>query len=207
MPACNSAMRVILSRKGLDSDYGGFPSPIMPDGRILSIPIPGDSDEMCYDDVQSGIDGNSLFSWMVQLSPTIHYDGKYTSITRDTACHLDPDLMKESYRRDSDWQGCFGQSGAAQTVLEHEGIQCGDLFLFFGWYNHTRSRFSYDLWILANRFHTVSSTKYFFDTRMAELSSSYVTSTYRTAKQLYLCRKPMYNVESINYGIRCLQVI
>ncbi|RIE11762.1 hypothetical protein SMC3_08215 [Candidatus Cryosericum hinesii] len=33
-------MRVILSRKGFDSGYGGWASPILPDGRMLSLPIP-----------------------------------------------------------------------------------------------------------------------------------------------------------------------
>jgi hypothetical protein len=33
-------MKVILSRKGFDSGYGGYPSPVLPDGTILSLPIP-----------------------------------------------------------------------------------------------------------------------------------------------------------------------
>ncbi len=32
--------RVILSRKGVDSAAGGRPSPILPDGRLFSLPIP-----------------------------------------------------------------------------------------------------------------------------------------------------------------------
>ena len=37
-------MRVILSRKGFDSQYGGMPSPILPDGTLLSLPIPSKTD-------------------------------------------------------------------------------------------------------------------------------------------------------------------
>jgi len=33
-------MKVILSRKGFDSSYGGCASPILPDGTLLSLPIP-----------------------------------------------------------------------------------------------------------------------------------------------------------------------
>ena len=33
-------MKVVLSRKGFDSSYGGFPSPILPDGTLISLPIP-----------------------------------------------------------------------------------------------------------------------------------------------------------------------
>jgi len=43
-------MKVILSRKGFDSSNGGCPSPIMPDGTLLSMPIPSD-DKDSYDDL------------------------------------------------------------------------------------------------------------------------------------------------------------
>lgn len=33
-------MKIILSRKGFDSSNGGQPNPIMPDGTLLSLPIP-----------------------------------------------------------------------------------------------------------------------------------------------------------------------
>ena len=33
-------MKVIFSRKGFDSSYGGFPSIILPDGQMISFPIP-----------------------------------------------------------------------------------------------------------------------------------------------------------------------
>lgn len=32
-------MKVILSRKGFDSTYGGYPSLILPDGELISLPI------------------------------------------------------------------------------------------------------------------------------------------------------------------------
>ena len=35
--------KVILSRKGFDSKYGGKPSPIFNDGNIFSLPIPQNS--------------------------------------------------------------------------------------------------------------------------------------------------------------------
>ena len=43
-------MKVILSRKGFDSCYGGHPSPILPDGRMISLPIPSSEDLICYKD-------------------------------------------------------------------------------------------------------------------------------------------------------------
>ena len=37
-------MKIILSRKGFDSKNGGFPSPVLPDGKMMSLPIPIEGD-------------------------------------------------------------------------------------------------------------------------------------------------------------------
>ncbi len=52
-------MRIILSRKGFDSSAGGCPSPIFPDGRLFSLPIPDKTSpivysEIHYDDIDVG---------------------------------------------------------------------------------------------------------------------------------------------------------
>ena len=72
-------MRVILSRKGLDSGFGGLPSPVLPNGRILTIPIPGDPDEIPYAAVQSGYDGRSLYELLSGLSAHVLYNGERTA--------------------------------------------------------------------------------------------------------------------------------
>lgn len=41
-------MKVILSRKGFDSTSGGLCNPILPDGTLLSMPIPGESKYSVY---------------------------------------------------------------------------------------------------------------------------------------------------------------
>lgn len=38
-------MKIILSRKGFDSKYGGGSSPILPGGEMLSMPIPASGNE------------------------------------------------------------------------------------------------------------------------------------------------------------------
>lgn len=50
-------MRIIISRKGFDSKYGGVPSPILPDGRLLSLPIPL-ADNLTYSEIRC--DGASV---------------------------------------------------------------------------------------------------------------------------------------------------
>jgi len=118
--------KVILSRKGFDSENGGMPSPIMPDGTLLSLPIPYDKETLLYSDL-------------------IYYDQTYDEIIHqlrpnfeETKCHLDPDLYRNILKsRDENWIACFGQSHAAQTHLESNGVDSGDIFLFFGWYKQT----------------------------------------------------------------------
>ena len=51
--------RVILSRKGFDSKYGGRPSPIFENGNIFSLPIPqnGESPKKYHELKFNGISG------------------------------------------------------------------------------------------------------------------------------------------------------
>jgi len=44
-------MKAILSRKGLDDENGDSPSPILEDGRLVSIPIPSHTQELRYSDL------------------------------------------------------------------------------------------------------------------------------------------------------------
>jgi hypothetical protein len=49
--AAKEEMRIIFSRKGFDSSSGGVPSPIFPDGRMLSLPIPDRLSRIAYADI------------------------------------------------------------------------------------------------------------------------------------------------------------
>ncbi len=44
-------MKIILSRKGFDSSAGGVPSPIFPDGGLLSLPIPDKASQIACNDI------------------------------------------------------------------------------------------------------------------------------------------------------------
>ena len=44
-------MKLILSRKGFDSSAGGIASPILPDGRMISLPIPSSGDDFTFADI------------------------------------------------------------------------------------------------------------------------------------------------------------
>ena len=116
-------MKIILSRKGFDSANGGCPSPIMPDGTLLSMPIPS-QDDTGYEDLY--FNGTSYAELLRQLNPKKAYD----------TCHLDPDL-RENLRKTPvrGWKPAFGQIGAAQGLLANAKVEAGDVFLFFGWFH------------------------------------------------------------------------
>lgn len=126
-------MKVILSRKGFDSTYGGYPSIILPNKEIIMIPIPS-NDNITYSMINTNF-GNSLYDVMKKLNSKVKVDGKFENLTMNTRCHLDPDLVENSIERIDGWRGCFGQIGAAQRVLENNNVKEGDLFIFFGWFN------------------------------------------------------------------------
>lgn len=100
-------MRIVFSRKGFDSASGGFASPIL-DGRPISLPIPTEARS------STSFDALGLGQLVERVSRG--------AIKAPTLCHPDPDLVR----------GAFGQAGAAQTHLDRQGVEEGDVFLFFG---------------------------------------------------------------------------
>lgn len=128
-------MKIILSRKGFDSDFGGHPSVILPDGKLISFPIPTNrsrskrylNKDFFYKDLK--IDNEPYLDIFKSLG--------YKEYSEDSTCHLDPDLYPKITKRSKEWRGVFGQVGSAQSHLENYDIKPGDLFLFFGWFKRT----------------------------------------------------------------------
>ncbi|MGY0793149.1 Nmad3 family putative nucleotide modification protein [Azospirillum argentinense] len=116
-------MRAILSRKGFDSSAGGIPSPIFPDGSMVSLPIPS-RDPVTYSQIR----------WKDTNLGEIAAALTGRPLFRRIPAHLDPDLAINARPRLPGWRPAFGQTGAAQTHLANQGVGIGDLFLFFGWF-------------------------------------------------------------------------
>jgi hypothetical protein len=115
-------VKIIFSRKGFDSSSGGCPNPILPDGRLLPLPIPDSHSPICYGDIiDHGINLGDLVSDLTRGKITPHH-----------GAHLDPDVTKTSIARKRGWQEILGQHGSAQGHLSKQGVGPGDLFLFFG---------------------------------------------------------------------------
>ncbi len=131
-------MKVILSRKGFDSKNGGHPSPILPDGKMISLPIPQDGDNFSYSDLELDGYGTYLDLMKSLFKNKIKVKGKRRKLYKITKCHLDPDIRKEVLERDKRWRGIFGQSGKAQVHLKNQEVKKNDIFLFFGTFRHTK---------------------------------------------------------------------
>ncbi len=115
-------MRIILSRKGFDSSAGGCPSPIFPDGRLYSLPIPDKKSPIAYSDLDcDGINVGQLVSQLTRDPKRVHH-----------YAHLDPDLREDALTRQPGWRPILGQAGSAQGHLRNQRVVPGDIFLFFG---------------------------------------------------------------------------
>ncbi len=121
-------MKLILSRKGFDSGSGGCPSPIFPDGTLYSLPIRHDPSEITYGDLWHG---DTNIGKVVK-------DLTRNRVGTESHAHLDPDINHDAYPRQQGWQSLFGQSGAAQGHIKKQGVQSGDLFLFFGLFRQVK---------------------------------------------------------------------
>jgi hypothetical protein len=116
--------RLIFSRKGFDSHYGGIPSPILPDGSFVSFPIPSKGASHSF----------AQLRWRQRNLGTLVGELSRGRIHPRQRCHVDPDLDSSALPRSSGWRPIFGQANAAQRHLRNQGVQEGDLFLFFGWF-------------------------------------------------------------------------
>jgi hypothetical protein len=129
-------MKLVFSRKGFDSGYGGVPSPIFEDGSMLSFPIPSRFGRPARDLRHRG---TPIAIPLQALTGGRHH--------AETLVHLDPDLEAGTVMRSKGWRPAFGQVAAAQQHLANQRVGVGDIFLFFGWFRRTRfisGMWSYD---------------------------------------------------------------
>ena len=122
-------MKVILSRKGWDSASGGKPNLIFDQtDEMIMLPIPENNGEVSYDDLHLSRDEDLSQRLKVALP-------RYNeTVNMSTACHTDPDL--KNLFRQNNFTGSLGQADQSQSHLRNQKIGKGDLFIFFGLFNH-----------------------------------------------------------------------
>jgi hypothetical protein len=96
-------VKLILSRKGFDSASGGCPSPILPDGAMLALPIPDARSPLRYRDLLWN--GRDVGEMVERLTK-----GR---IRADSGAHLDLTSRRDLVRRrarveTSAWPVCRG---------------------------------------------------------------------------------------------------
>lgn len=146
-------MKIILSRKGFDSIAGGIPSPIFPNGDIISFPIPNDDDSDKYSDLQYKYNGKNykyteILKDLYECNKT-ELSKKMLKEINSKHCHLDPDIDKERRIKCPDnWEPLFGQINQAGKYLKTNIKDNEDyLFLFFGWFRYVEfknNKFQYE---------------------------------------------------------------
>ena len=121
-------MKVVLSRKGMDSKAGGIPSPILPDGTLLSLPIPNEKSGVSYDALV--YKGHTYQQIIQQIHPTFDFQ-------KHPFCHLDPDIYGVLKNTHAGWKPAFGQYEIPAKHLDNQGVGMGDVFLFYGMFRQT----------------------------------------------------------------------
>src|SRR5689334_22542724 len=114
-------MKLILSRKGFDSSAGGCANPILPDGRLVSFPIPSALDQVRYENLRSPC-GRSYAQLLSELGGDRKIAGR--------GAHCDPQLEPPEGATEA-WRGSLGQIGTAAGHLRNQGVGPGDIFIFY----------------------------------------------------------------------------
>ena len=93
----------------------------MPDGTLLSMPIPAD-EGISYSEISWN--GITYADILKQINPKKKYD----------KCHVDPDIRNNRIEPVAGWKPAFGQANSPLGQLRNAGVETGDIFLFFGWF-------------------------------------------------------------------------
>lgn len=158
-------MKVIFSRKGFDSSYGGYPSIILPEemgSKMISFPIPeaGTREKnketgkyenitsvgirgMGAEDIKYMLDDSPIFSLGEILIDNLKL--KDDEIKNPANGSKKTKIVDSIFHYDPQIQkivdgndyAAFGQSGAAAGHLLNQEIRRGDVFLFFGTFRPT----------------------------------------------------------------------
>src|SRR4051812_1838264 len=106
-------MKVVLSKKGFDSEVSPrHPSPILPDGEILPLPIPEPKQSpgdvgVPFDEIRA-TDDLSIGDVLDQLG--------YCGVGRQRRAHLDPDLCESAVVRAPGWRPLFGTDSTSGSA-------------------------------------------------------------------------------------------
>ncbi len=112
-------MKIILSRKGLDSSFKDLSNLLLNQKDLIVLPILEQDGISSYKDLQ------------IKCIDKILNNPNYSkALSPSTLCHADPNLT--NLFNDKNFVGSLGQVDIAQKHLENQSVGIGDLFIFFG---------------------------------------------------------------------------
>lgn len=121
-------MKVVFSRKGVDSAAGNCASPLLGE-RPFSLPIP------------TREPSPTVYGQLHQDLSALARDLSNGRLSGDRFCHLDPDIDRDALiDRPINWRGALGQVSSSLSHLRNQGVGPGDLFLFWGLYRRVEQR-------------------------------------------------------------------
>jgi len=140
-------MKIIFSKKGFDSCYGGYPNIIDEKGNFIIIPIPLSQEEQssakykgqfyneikCYE--------KSIYEYMKENNIQKIKNGKAEPISinnEDIPCHADPNIHN-FFKCEKSFSGSLGQIKSALKQLTNCKVEKDDIFLFYSWFKDKES--------------------------------------------------------------------
>lgn len=126
-----------MSKKGFDTEVSPrHASPILPDGRLLPLPIP--EPKQSPDDV--GVPFRDLHAFDSMSMDDVLDQLNFSGPGRLRRAHLDPDRRPGARPRADGWRPLFGTDNTSGSAshLRNEQISTGDVFLFHGRFRQTR---------------------------------------------------------------------
>jgi len=124
-------MKVILSRKGLESHANPIIKNSVGIWKYHPLPVPSENSEIKYSDIFL-YDDIKVSDFLNNVAPR---SKKYNY------CEINPDLKKDFLKKRSPyWKSNFSRRGKAQLHLDSHQIRKGDIILFFGWFKKAEIR-------------------------------------------------------------------
>lgn len=132
-------MKIILSKKGIDSSNCSNGVKVELGKELLFIPIPNICDLHKYQDIENYYENKNLLQvaekYIKNCKFTLNIPAKKLKDNFKIGCHFDPQL-KNCFggKFQKKFRASFGQVDKAQSYLNANIIDCGDIFLFYGWF-------------------------------------------------------------------------
>ena len=131
-------MKVVLSKKGLDSNCSSKPI-VCKENKIMDfVPIPSTDDNLKYCEIEEFKDLSKFF---LNGENKLFYNIDICNLDKsiEPSCHLDPQL-KDYFGFGKNFRATFGQVYKAQQTLGNHNVGVDDIFLFFGWYYDEKTK-------------------------------------------------------------------